>query len=187
MEGSCTCPTNTCEKNVDGKIVGEVRVFVGGKIKDAERIDGALADATRDRAVPLSPGVVKTGCWPLRLGSPGVATAAFMIAWEQIFHCDVYVAHLSHPDQYGTLVEIGWAYALRKPVIVTCDQALLGVREYWFALHCSLVSLSTLSPSDPQLKAADICFCSIPELLPHRSVEHYIRSLRRTLRFRARL
>jgi hypothetical protein len=48
-------------------------------------------------------------------------------------------AYIDTTDCYGTLVEIGMAHAMGKPIYITfAHKLLLEIREYWFAVSCAI-------------------------------------------------
>lgn len=52
------------------------------------------------------------------------------LCWHAIQRCDVLFAWLDDPTAYGSLVEIGWAHALQKPVWIASPTWL---PDLWFA------------------------------------------------------
>jgi nucleoside 2-deoxyribosyltransferase len=55
-----------------------------------------------------------------------------------IQECDMLFAYISTKDCYGTLVEIGYAKALNKPIYIAFDHDLFyDLREFWFAAQCA--------------------------------------------------
>ena len=50
--------------------------------------------------------------------------------WDAIQKCDVLIAVIDH-DTYGTLVEIGWAYALKKQIIIVSQNEVH--EDLWFS------------------------------------------------------
>jgi nucleoside 2-deoxyribosyltransferase len=81
---------------------------------------------------------------------------------EAVRRCDIFFAHFETPDQFGTLVELGWARALGKRIWMTMTNELFGSFSYvnsddcwyqsfgdhdmWFAQFCSEKFIVTDEP-----------------------------------------
>lgn len=54
--------------------------------------------------------------------------------FEGVSDCDVFVVYLNAPACYGTMVEVGWAEALRKQIVVLVDSSISQElrSDFWF-------------------------------------------------------
>lgn len=158
------------------------KVFVGGKIQDKQR-----EEELNPREEIIGHNIVKTGCWPVRLkDKAGLPTRAFDHTDKCLRECDVYIAEITDVDQYGTFVEIGMCFGIRKPTIIIVDEKRVLCGEVWFALQCSLWRLLKMPQSE--LKCLNNLFYELPLLNSRwKSIHEYMFHLIQTLSVHSRL
>lgn len=81
-----------------------------------------LADDHRGSHAPWVRHMAESWCGPSAGSEPGHSIVAQCFKSIQI--SDLVCAHINSHDAYGTLVEIGYALALKKPVSVTISEAV---------------------------------------------------------------
>jgi len=129
--------------NVDG---GRISVFLGGPFEGLLGPDG-MDSGARDLYQALIEHLESAGCevfsahrnedWGRALLPPSECTS---IDFDAVSSCDVFVAIPGDPASLGTHVEIGWASALGKPLVLLTGSA--GAR-------CALVrGLETVAAVD---------------------------------------
>lgn len=79
---------------------------------------------------------------PELFGDEGVCTGDLIdidsVVWEEntksLIGCDLVFAHITSPDCYGTIAELGWASAFNKYIFINYAWPLSApiVREFWF-------------------------------------------------------
>jgi nucleoside 2-deoxyribosyltransferase len=68
---------------------------------------------------------------------------------ESIRNCDLLFANIASLDCYGTLIEIGIAHALGKPVYIAFSYELIfQLREFWIAAKCATATNTYKTEND---------------------------------------
>jgi hypothetical protein len=91
------------------------------------------------------------GSGPTCLGDYSSGAAADSIhkrSFAGIAACDHFFAWIEDEHCFGTLVEIGYAVALNKPIAIGSPFTLPNSGELWFALRCAETRICSKSPND---------------------------------------
>ena len=66
-----------------------------------------------------------------RLAQIQVRNACF----EAVKNCDIFFLYINHPEAFGSLVEVGWAQAFNKKVVVIYAPGIASPysNDYWFS------------------------------------------------------
>lgn len=138
-------------------------MFVGGPFKALVDVDGKMRPEERSRLEKLIAGLEAAGntvynahrreSWGAEFLSPEECTR---LDFEEISASDVFVAFPGSPASPGTHIEIGWASALGKPVVLLLEEGA----EYAFlvrGLHTvgNVTSLTLTPGEDPTARVVE--------------------------------
>ena len=132
------CLELTTVRVVDGMLAKQVCLFVGGPIQYATRSDGSFHGETRAVIERIVAALVERGHKILsahlheRFGEMDVSGKFQEVCsrdYRWMLQCDLFVAVLPLDGKgnvifsSGTSIELGWASAMGKPIILVCDPA----------------------------------------------------------------
>lgn len=139
-------------------------VFLAGPFKALVDSDGAMRADARARFESLINRLEANGyqvhnahrreSWGAEFLTPQECTR---LDYDEISACTVFVAFPGHPASPGTHIEIGWASALNKPIVLLLEEN----REYAFlvrGLHtvADVTYLTLTAGEDPAERVATV-------------------------------
>ncbi|SCE38290.1 Nucleoside 2-deoxyribosyltransferase [Streptomyces sp. DvalAA-14] len=136
-------------------------IFLGGPFKALVDTDGAMDTRARARFEALIEGLEAAGyqvhnahrreSWGAKFLTPDECTR---LDYDEIAASSVFIAFPGHPASPGTHIEIGWASAMGKPIVLLLEEG----RDYAFlvrGLH-TVADVTYLTVGDTGSLTADV-------------------------------
>lgn len=96
----------------------------------------------------------KTGRWKsFKERNEFVAEAILARSFDGIRKCNLFFAWIDDHECHGTLVEIGYAFAKGKPILIAHPPHIKPKGELWFAFECATKVIVCEDPAEAFIKA----------------------------------